>query len=203
MEDTIRLLINSNLPWSVAVTIIAIVLRPALIRLVDGIIDTRQAQVKALEERNENEKEQTRVLAGVKEELNDSRTLTRSMLELLTPISKIPDRMEAIGKTMTERAEKRDDLVRDQGREQSQRIARLQDIVAGLPDAYLSKTAAHFDPKLASIQEAIEQLREQIASKPDVLTPDTVREIRAELVKIARLVTALSEPEKKEKESGG
>lgn len=203
MDDTIRLLINSNIPWSVAATIIAIVLRPALIRLVDGVIDTRRAQVDALKRRDETERDQTKVLAEVKEELRDSRTLTRSMLELLSPISKIPERMEAVGQQMTARADKRDEIVREQGREQAQRIAKLQEIVANLPDAYLTKTAAHFDPKLASIQAAIDQLRTQIESKLEIMTPDVVKEIRGELARIFRLVTALSEKEaEKETERG-
>lgn len=186
MDDTIKLLINSNLPWSAALVILAIVLRPVLVTLVTGAVDARKAQVKALEERNQNEKEQTKVLGTVREALDDNTTLTRSMLNLLQPIAQIPGSMQEIGKQMTQRADARDDMVREYGR----RLELIQGAMAGLPDAYLAKTSAHFDPQLAGIKTALDALERQLAARPDAITPELVRELKTELEKIARLVMA-------------
>ncbi|HMM30003.1 MAG TPA: hypothetical protein PKD46_17105 [Aggregatilineaceae bacterium] len=195
MDDTIRLLINSNIPWSVAATIIAIALRPVLATLASGMVDARKDEARALAERNDNEREQTRVLAEVKEALVDSAAITKSVLNLLTPISALPGEIKDIGKRMTERADARDELVRSQGQSHAQRLESLQQLIAGLPQAYLAKSAEHFDPQIAGIQAAVAALRAQIESKPEAMTPDVVKEIRGELAKIARLVTALSEKE--------
>lgn len=202
LAELIELLANSKLPLGGSVIIVAWILKPVFFRLIDvwathlnQRVKAEEQRVKAEEKRADNEDKQTGVLAGLEKALNNNTTLTQSMLELLSPIAKIPERMDAIGKTMTERASQRDELVREQGREQALRMSKLQEIVAKLPEDYLDKSVAHFDPKLASIQRAIDQLREQIESKPDVWTPDTVRDVRAELARIARLVTALSEKE--------
>lgn len=203
MDDTIRLLINSNIPWSVAATIIAIALRPVLATLASGMVDARKASVAAAEQRNDNERDQTRVLGEVKEALVDNATVTKTVLGLLHPVSLLPGKMDDIGKRMAERADARDTLVREQGLTHAQRLDTLQQLVAGLPAAYLAKSAEHFDPQIAGIQAAVAALRAQIESKPEAMTPEVVTEIRRELAKIARLVTTLSEKEaEKEKERG-
>lgn len=203
MDDTIRLLINSNIPWSVAATIIAVALRPVLTMLAGGLVDARKAEAAALAERNTTEKEQTKMLGEVREALADNATITKSVLNLLHPLSQLPGEIKDIGKRMTERAEVRDELVRSQGQTHAQRLEHIQRLMSELPEAYLARTSAHFDPKLTGIQAAIDQLRAQIESKPEAMTPDVVKEIRGELAKIARLVTALSEKEtKKETERG-
>lgn len=203
MDETIRLLVNSNIPPSTAAVIVALALRPVLTLLVAGLVDARKAAVKAQEQRNDNEREQTRVLSDVKETLADNATITKSVLKLLAPLSELPGEMRDIGKRMTERADARDDLVRSQGQSHAQRLEHIQRLMSELPEAYLARTSAHFDPKLTGIQAAIDQLRAQIESKPEAMTPDVVKEIRGELAKIARLVTALSEKEtKKETERG-
>lgn len=202
MDETIRLLVNSNIPPSTAAVIVALALRPVLTLLVAGLVDARKAAVKAQEQRNDNEREQTRVLSDVKETLADNATITKSVLKLLAPLSELPGEMRDIGKRMTERADARDDLVRSQGQSHAQRLESLQQLIAGLPQAYLAKSAEHFDPQIAGIQSAIAALRAQIESKPEAMTPDVVKEIRGELAKIARLVTALSEKEaEKEQET--
>jgi len=207
LTELIELLANSALPPSASAILIAWVLKPVFFRVIDvwatnldkrvkaeeQRIKAEEQRVKAEEKRADNEDKQTNVLVNVERALDNNTRLTQSMLELLSPIAKIPERLDSIGEAMTERANRRDEALRE-------RLGRIQDAITNLPDAYLGKTAAHFDPKLAGIQAAIDQLKTQIESKPDVLTPEMVREIRSELGKIARLVTALSE--KKEIKGG-
>lgn len=198
LTELIELLANSKLPPSASAILIAWILKPVLLRLIDvwaTTLDKRvkaeEMRVKAEEKRADNEDKQTDVLANVEKALVNNTTLTQGMLDLLSPIAQIPERLDSIGKTMTERANQREEALRE-------RLGRIQDAIANMPDAYLGKSAAHFDPKLASIQAAIDQLKVQIESKPDALTPNTVREIRSELAKIARLVTELSVDKKKD-----
>lgn len=200
LTELIELLANSALPPSASAILIAWVLKPVFFRVIDvwatnldKRVKAEEQRVKAEEKRADNEDKQTNVLVNVERALDNNTRLTQSMLELLSPIAKIPERLDSIGEAMTERANRRDEALRE-------RLGRIQDAITNLPDAYLGKTAAHFDPKLAGIQAAIDQLKTQIESKPDVLTPEMVREIRSELGKIARLVTALSE--KKEIKGG-
>lgn len=187
--EIIRLLVNSNLTWAAALTIMSVVLRPVLMTLSAGLVEARKAAVRAIDDRNANEREQTRVLSGVQDALNDTSTVTRSVLALLQPVSQLPANIEAIGQQMTKRADTRDDMVRSQG----QRIEAIQQLIQNLPDAYLAKTAAHFDPTLTNIQASINLLRQQIESRQDAMTPDVAKEIRAELAKIYRLVSAINE----------
>lgn len=187
--ELIRLLVNSNLTWAGALTIMSIVLRPVLSTLAAGLVDARKEQAQAMVERNVNEREQTKALSELKDALRDNGVITNSVLALLQPVSKLPGQIQEIGERMVQRTDARDELVRGQG----QQISAIQQMITGLPDAYLAKTAAHFDPTLSNIQASINLLRTQIESRQDAMTPDVAKEIRGELAKIYRLVSAINE----------
>ena len=191
--ELIRLLVNSNLTWAGALTIMSVVLRPVLLTLATGLVEARKEQTQAMVDRNVNEREQTKTLSELKDALRDNGVITNSVLALLQPVSKLPGQIQEIGDRMIQRTNARDELVRGQG----QQISAIQQAITGLPDSYLAKTAAHFDPTLANIQTAINLLRQQIESRSEAITPDVVKEIRAELAKIARELTALSERDRR------
>lgn len=186
--EFIRLLANSNLTWAAALAIMSVVLRGVLLVLATGLVDARKAATKAMEERNENEKEQTRVLAEVRDTLKDTGIITQSVLSLLQPVSQLPEKLDTIKDQMITRTQAQDEMVRNQG----EKINQIQLAIQNLPDTNLVKTAAHFDPTLKNIQNAIELLRSQLESQP--LTVQDVKEIRSELGQILKIL--------KEKQSG-
>lgn len=186
--EFIKLLANSNLTWAAALAIMSVVLRSVLLVLATGLVDARKATAKAMEERNENEKEQTKVLAEVRDTLKDTGIITQSVLSLLQPVSQLPDKLDTIKDQMITRTQAQDEMVRNQG----EKINQIQLAIQNLPDTNLAKTAAHFDPTLKNIQNAIELLRSQLESQP--LTVQDVKEIRNELGQILKIL--------KEKQSG-
>jgi len=188
-SEVIELLINSNLTWAAALTIMSVVLRPVLTRLADGLVgaqkervETNKARVRAEEVRNENEREQTRVLVAVKEALTDNATITKSVLMLLQPLSQLPGDIKSAVDAMSRRADARDSEMRT-----------LQQAIAAMPAGVFKLVTEHTDPQLTTIQTSIAALRQEIMGAPNTMTPDVVREIRGQLAEIARLMNRLSE----------
>jgi len=70
-NEIINLLVNSNMTWAAALTIMSIVLRPALVTLTAGLVEARRVAAKAIEARNINEVEQTKVLRSVENGCRD------------------------------------------------------------------------------------------------------------------------------------
>jgi len=187
--EIIKLLANSNLTFGGAALGIAWILRPVLLGLVTAWNNSLERRTKSEEARATHEQRQTDVLSKLEKTTEASSVVITSVLNLLQPISQIPANIDAIGKQMTQRSDAREDLYRGQGH----RIEAIHQLVSSLPDAYLAKTAAHFDPTLSNIQASINLLRTQIESRQDAMTPDVAKEIRGELAKIYRLVSAINE----------
>ena len=192
-NEIINLLVNSNMTWAAALTIMSIVLRPALVTLTAGLVEARRVAAKAIEARNINEVEQTKVLRSVEDALTRNTAIVNASLNLLQPLSNIPMALEEATKRMTTRADARDGMLAAQ----NQRLEQLHQAVANVPSEYMMRSAQHFDPQFASLQLAISELRRQIETTQDILTPGVVREIRAELRQINNFLADLNSGGKK------
>ena len=187
--ELFRLIINSNLTWAAALTIMAVALRPVLTGLVEGLVASRKEQAHAMHERNANEKEQTRVLSEVRDTLADNAKITSAVLSLIQNVAALPAIIEDANKRMTARADARDGMLTVQ----TQRLEQLHQSVANLPADIMVRASSHLDPQFTRVMAAIGDLKMEIQNAQEVMTPGIVKEIRVELARIAKLVTALAD----------
>lgn len=182
--ELIQLVIDSNLTWASAMTIMSFLLRPVLLNLTRGWVETQRARLDAEKERNNNEKEQTRVLSNVERALNANSNLTQGILQLLQPLASIPGEISEVSQRMSQRADARDQLLRSHG----ERLNELKVVADAIPQAVLENHRRHFDPQLSAIREAVEQLRQQVEKRTEPITAQDVSEMRAGLTRVERLL---------------
>lgn len=181
----IELILNSNLTWVTGLTIMTVVLRPVLTTLTTGLIENQRARVKAEEDRNDAEREQSRALEGVKKVVADSTAIQQSILALLQPFAQIPHLIEASAERMTKRADARDAVLNLH----SQRLDDLAQVASALPDAVLQHSQRHFDPQLEAIRSAVDRLSQRLETRAEPITAQDVAEIRAALVRLERSIS--------------
>ncbi|HML23528.1 MAG TPA: hypothetical protein PKD09_17865 [Aggregatilinea sp.] len=175
--DVLTKIIDSNIPWSVAVVALAWILRPMLTDLVQGWLDDRRQKTKIEQERNDNEKAQTKTMEQLGTQLQLSLTTQRQIAELIAALSLMPTQLEKAVQQMAEKSGERDVKL-------AQHTIALDAIRADVGDGE-GQAWAEGGPRLAAIQDlltgALASIEERIVRRLDPSRPDARAIVREEL----------------------
>jgi len=175
MENLIEKLAQSQLTWSVAIVIIAIVMRPVLLAALEIIKENVKSRRDTERDRVEAEKEQTRVLGALKDELVTTRSIYNQMI---TGVNLIPATLDAM---------------REQATVQHDKAARQYDAMHADLRTIPAEVWRMGDPKLTDIKQAVERyinaLQANIESKLDPNAANAREAIRQEFAAITARLT--------------
>lgn len=169
MEQLIETLATSQLTWATASVIIAVVLRPVLIAIVEIWKSNLEAKRTLEADRLENEKVQTDVLSQLKDELVVNRGIQN---QLFTSVTAIPETLRTLQDTMARRVgeadRKRDAIHTDVKtiptevwRMGDPRLDNLREFFSSVFKALESNIMSQLDPKAQNARAAV---REELAT---------------------------------------
>lgn len=185
--ETLQLILESNIPWSVALVAIVWLLKPVLLKLVTSYADHLEQEERLAADHTQAEREQTRTLSELRDELKLNRVVSSQTLELINAVAGMPAKLDGAISEMRTAAQRRDQAMD----RQTNILKAVQTDVANLPAAVWRDGQPRLDAVRTAVEQALSNLEQRISDQLPA-GHEAIRElIRSELATFAARLQAL------------